>query len=355
MDFVGYTISALKFLADICGNWGIAIIVLTIFIRVMLWHSSKVQQRSMRDMQKLQPKMKAIQDRYKSDPQKMQQKMAEFYKEHKFNPFGGCLPMLLQLPVFILLYSALISPQFISAAGDASFLFIKRLDATIKSNAGISFDGTFGVTKNTTFSAGKSATVFVGDEEIKDVKIEKPAKALSIQGEVIPAQPVDLKISLDSLDLKFSQLEKVTKADVNVINPLAKETENITFKRQGNLLIASVPTTEVKEKMHFDVIALVLLFIATMWFSQKVMTASNKNFPQDPQQAAMQKSMTTMMPVMIGVTFFFIPIPAGVLLYLVTSNIFQIIQTIIINKELDLEDAKKLATGEAVIEADVTK
>ena len=53
-----------------------------------------------------------IQDRYQSNPQMMQQKMMEFYKEHKFNPMGGCLPLLIQLPIFILLYSALMSPQF---------------------------------------------------------------------------------------------------------------------------------------------------------------------------------------------------------------------------------------------------
>ena len=351
MDFVGMTVDFLKFLADICGNWGIAIIVLTLCIRALLWHSSKVQQRSMREMQKLQPKMKAIQDRYKSDPQKMQQKMTEFYKEHKFNPFGGCLPLLLQLPVFILLYSALISPQFISVAGDASFLFIKRLDATIRGNAGISFDGTFGVTKTTIFAAGKTAVVFVGDEEIKDVKIIKPSNALAIQGAVNPGEPVDLKISLDSLDLKFSQLEKVSKADVNIINPQSRETENVTFKREGNILTASIPTTEVKEKLHPDVVALVLLFVATMWLSQKVMTAGNKNIPQDPQQAAIQKSMATTMPLMIGITFFFIPIPAGVLLYLVTSNVFQVGQTVLINKELDIEDAKK----SGIIEAEVVQ
>ena len=68
-------------------------------------------------------------------------------------------------------------------------------------------------------------------------------------------------------------------------------------------------------------------------------TTQNKN--QDPQQAAIQKSMGTIMPVMIILTFVFIPIPAGALLYLVTSNIFQIFQTIIINKQLEVEDKKK--------------
>ena len=85
MDFVGLTIEILKALAALFNNnWGLAIIALTIIVRLAMWHSSVSQQRSMRVMQALQPKMKMIQDRYKSDPQTMQRKMAEFYKEHQF-------------------------------------------------------------------------------------------------------------------------------------------------------------------------------------------------------------------------------------------------------------------------------
>ena len=71
------------------------------------------------------------------------------------------------------------------------------------------------------------------------------------------------------------------------------------------------------------------------------MMASNNAQNQDPQQAAIQKSMGKIMPVMIGMTFIFIPIPAGALLYLVTSNVFQIFQTIVINKQLEVEEANK--------------
>ena len=67
----------------------------------------------------------------------------------------------------------------------------------------------------------------------------------------------------------------------------------------------------------------------------------NKNTQQDPAQAAMQKSMNTFMPIMLTFTFVIIPIPAGVLLYLISSNCFQVLQTIFINKQLELEDSKK--------------
>ena len=85
MDFTTLTIEALKMLAQFVGNYGLAIVALTIIIRMILWPLNVNQQRSMRQMQTLQPKLKAIQERYKNDPQKMQQKMMEFYKENNIS------------------------------------------------------------------------------------------------------------------------------------------------------------------------------------------------------------------------------------------------------------------------------
>ena len=342
MDFTTLTIDILKMLS-IVGGYGIGIILLTIIIRAAMWPLGVSQQRSMRTMQILQPKMKAIQERYKSDPQKMQQKMMEFYKEHKFNPMAGCFPLLIQMPIFILLYSTLMSPQFIQMAGDSQFLFIKRLDATLKTTAGVSKDGVLGVGKYDTFMTGKTAKVYLQgvEEPLLNVKIEKPSKAVEVQGDLIPGESVDFKISLDNLDLKFSQLDQIERAEIDLMDVQSKETEIINFERKDGLLIASVPTKEVQTSMHWDVALLIVLFALTMMLSQKAMMAMNKNSQQDPAQAAMQKSMNTFMPIMLTFTFVIIPIPAGVLLYLIASNCFQVLQTLIINKQLELEDAKK--------------
>ena len=342
MDFTTLTIDILKILS-VVGGYGIGIILLTIIIRAAMWPLGVSQQRSMRTMQLLQPKMKAIQERYKSDPQKMQQKMMEFYKEHKFNPMAGCFPLLIQMPVFILLYSTLMSPQFIQMAGDSQFLFIKRLDATLKTTAGQSGDNILGVSKYDTFMTGKTAKVYLQglEEPILNVKIEKPNKAIEVQGDLIPGEVVDFKISLDNLNLKFSQLDQIEKAEIDVVDVQSKETELVNFVRKDGILVASVPTKEVKTSLHWDVALLILLFAITMMLSQKAMMSMNKNTQQDPAQAAMQKSMNTFMPVMLTLTFVIIPIPAGVLLYLISSNCFQVLQTIIINKQLEAEDAKK--------------
>lgn len=340
MDFITITIEILKSLS-IIGGFGIGIILLTVLVRLAMWPLGVSQQRSMRTMQMLQPKMKAIQERYKNDPQQMQTKMMEFYKEHKFNPMAGCFPLLIQMPIFILLYSALMSPQFIQIAGDSPFLFINRLDATLKTNAGISNDGVLGVSKYDSFMLGKTAKVYLDKETLDNVKISKPNKAVEIQGELTPGETVDFKVSLDNLDLKFSQLDKIQKAEMTVTDLQTKESELMTFERKDGILVASFPTKEVKNTLHYDVLILIVLFGLTMFATQKIMMATSKTKNQDPAQEAIQKSMNTFMPIMLTATFVFIPIPAGVLLYLISSNIIQVIQTVVINKQLEKEDEKK--------------
>ena len=352
MDFTTLTIEALKALASIVGNYGLAIILLTVVIRLAMWPLNVSQQRSMKMMQNLQPKIKAIQDRYKSDPQKMQQKLMEFYKEHKFNPMGGCLPLLIQLPIFILLYSALMSPQFIQIAGDTSFGFLSRLDTTLRATAGRSFDGTLGVSQDDTFTLGKTATVYLPDETLENVKIKDPNKAIEIQGEFKPGENIDFKIDLDHLNLKFAQLDQIQKAEISVTDMTNKEVEKITFTKQGSVLAASVPTIVAARSFHWDVFVLIALFALTMFASQKIMMATQKpkDGAVDPTQEAIQKSMGTFMPIMIIGTFVIIPIPAGVLLYLVTSNIIQILQTVIVNKQIDKEQER---TKNIVTDSDI--
>lgn len=355
MDFTTLTIQFLTLLKSFVGSYGWAIILLTVLVRICLWPLNVSQQRSMRTMQTLQPKMKAIQDRYKNNPQVMQQKMMEFYKEHKFNPMGGCMPLLIQMPIFILLYSALMSPLFISNAGDTSFLFIKRLDTTLKASVGISTDGEMAVSKNDKFILGKTAKVYLSDETLEDVKISKPNQALEIQGDLNPGEPVYFKVRLFDLNLNPEKLDKVQKTEIKITDMNTKGAKDVTFERRGDILLATVPTVAVKQEMHYDVLFLIIIFGITMFISQKVMMATSKNTPQDPQQAAIQKSMGTFMPIMIIATFVIIPIPAGVLLYLVTSNFFQIAQTIIVNKQMDIEEASKSAKVDDVDLANAKK
>ncbi|MFO1501956.1 MAG: membrane protein insertase YidC [Verrucomicrobiota bacterium] len=87
--------------------YGVAIIVITVVIKLLFWPLTQASTRSMKRMQQLQPQMKALQEKYKDDPRKMNMKLMEFMRENKVSPLGGCLPMLLQIPVFFGFYRML--------------------------------------------------------------------------------------------------------------------------------------------------------------------------------------------------------------------------------------------------------
>lgn len=97
----------LNWLFNAVGNFGVAIILLTLIVRGLMFPVAQRQFASMAGMRALQPKVKALQERYKDDKQKLQQEMLELYKREKVNPFAGCAPILLQIPVFYALYKVL--------------------------------------------------------------------------------------------------------------------------------------------------------------------------------------------------------------------------------------------------------
>jgi YidC/Oxa1 family membrane protein insertase len=97
--------SVLRFFHDNLGvGWGFSIILLTICVRIILLPLTLKQFKSMQSMSRLAPEIKALQQKYKDDKQRQQQEMMAFYKEHQVNPFGSCLPLVLQMPVFISLF-----------------------------------------------------------------------------------------------------------------------------------------------------------------------------------------------------------------------------------------------------------
>ncbi|WP_020208594.1 membrane protein insertase YidC [Gilvimarinus chinensis] len=96
--------SVLDWIYGLIGNWGLAIILLTVLIKAVFFKLSATSYRSMARMRKLAPKMKELKERYGDDRQKMSQETMKLYRDEKVNPLGGCLPMLIQMPVFLALY-----------------------------------------------------------------------------------------------------------------------------------------------------------------------------------------------------------------------------------------------------------
>ena len=124
-DFISTALLAvMNFFHRVTHSWGVALILLSLFIYSILYPLTLKQMRSMKEMQELQPKIEAIRKSCKDNPQRQNKEIMELYKNHKVNPMGGCLPMILQIPIFFGLYQAL--SRSISLKG-SGFLWIKDL------------------------------------------------------------------------------------------------------------------------------------------------------------------------------------------------------------------------------------
>ncbi len=99
----------LNFFHQYSGNYGVAIVLVTVLIKLVFWPITQKGMKSMKNMQKLQPKVAKIREKYKDDPATMNQEMMTLYKTYKVNPVGGCLPMMIQIPFFFALYQVLLA------------------------------------------------------------------------------------------------------------------------------------------------------------------------------------------------------------------------------------------------------
>lgn len=110
-NFIAYPMGQLlKWLLEIVGNYGYAIIAFTLITKILLLPINMKQTHSTKRMNEIQPKMKALQEKYKGDKNKLNEKLMELYKEEKYNPASGCLPALIQLPIVIALFNVLKYP-----------------------------------------------------------------------------------------------------------------------------------------------------------------------------------------------------------------------------------------------------
>ena len=104
---ITFLFDCIRGLEGLLGDWGLAIIVFTVIIRLLLLPLTFKQQKSMAEMQMVTPLLQELQTKYADDPQRLNAEMTKFYAEHKFNPLAGCLPMLVQMPIFFALFSVL--------------------------------------------------------------------------------------------------------------------------------------------------------------------------------------------------------------------------------------------------------
>lgn len=169
-DFIiRWFVPILKYLYSYTHDWGWAIILFTVLVRLVLFPSFIKQFQSMDKMKKIQPKIKEIQDKYKDKPEEFQRRTMELYKSENVNPFGSCLPMLIQLPFLWAIFGLLQNPKFeiFHLIKDSHQLFLGIIDLSMNTGklgligyalAVISGGTTFIQTKMTSPTTTGSAT-----------------------------------------------------------------------------------------------------------------------------------------------------------------------------------------------------
>ena len=318
-------------------SYGWAIILLTLMIRACVWPLVAKSTHSMKAMSGMQPKLKALQAQYKDEPAVLQQKMMEFYKENKVNPMGGCLPTLIQLPILFALFATFSGPPFGDKAIDVKVHVVDQAHASEIKHTEVSGGNSAYVSQN-----GETAKVIVFPGDCTVVKGESlDFGTRAVQGQL----PADFMVDWRFFPKSVRDPDKV---------PHEKSAGyKVTFNELGDWQVqAKVPGIAKNESFLFinglgkvakgmdllkpanwDSMFLISLFGLTMYFSQKFTVPTSKVPDEEmDEQQKVQRDTMKLMPVTMTGMFFFIPLPTGVFLYMVVSNVIQTLQTWLIMK-----------------------
>lgn len=296
------------------GSLGFSIILFTIFVRFILLPLMINQQKSMQRMQEIQPQIQKIQDKYKNkkDPeaqQKMSQEMAALYQKNKVNPLGGCLPLLIQMPIILALFQVLRSPAvYIQQVGT----IYAQLAENVMSIPGY-------------------ATV-----------LETFAKAKP--GGAFDATSTQSVVTLLSQFHTFDWTQLLEQLGNIASNTLTQMEVLITQLKQMNFFLG-INLTDTPG-MTFPGILLPIIAGLTTYLSTKFNPGTNaqdkdkgKGKSNESMAAQTQNTMMIMFPFLTA--FMTYTLPAGLGLYWITSNVFQIFQQLAINKKLSSKKGKE--------------
>jgi YidC/Oxa1 family membrane protein insertase len=293
-------------------------------IRILLYPLVASSTRSMQKMGQLQPQLKIIQERYKGDPELFQKKAMEFYQKNKINPLGGCLPTLVQLPILFALFATFTGPPFGDKPVPVKVKVVSQQQAKEATRKEVSEANSPYVSPNGDLS---KVVVFPGDATVVEGEsIDFNLRA--VDGTLPSDFKATWKIAGDAHGATIDQsghavFPKVGEDNIEAIVPgIAKDEKFLFINGLGKV----AKGMELLKPENFDSLILIVLFGVTMWLSQKLMVqppAPNA----DPEQLMIQQQTQKTMPIAVTAMFFFIPLPTGVFLYMVVSNVIQSFQT----------------------------
>ena len=348
----------LDFFYGIVPSYGLAIIALTIVIRLAVVPLSAGQIRNMRKMKIVQPLMKErqeeIKQKYKNDPEKQREETAKVMQEFG-NPLAGCLPLLLQMPILFALFATLRGSPFTNTPYDINVQIlpqeqIERITpqpfATTSKNIYIE-DGI-----HDKIAAMLPGGNKLGIGESTKVELQTPeGKSISNLLKEYPNANIEpsLEVTKGSERLQINPDGTITAlepgdATIQVTVPgIAADTGFLFIEKLGR-----VGVTDEAGNINFDILAMVLMFGVGIYVNQQMSGAQTGSAGAGADQ---QQAINKITPLLFSGMFLFFPLPAGVLMYIVVANFFQMGQTWFLMREPLPENLQKIVAEQEKAEA----
>lgn len=293
----------LGFILGLCyhfvRNYGLALILFTVITRVCLLPLAVKQQKSMADNARIQPKIQQLQKKYAKDKQKLNEEMMKLYQEEGFNPMGGCLPLLIQMPILFGLFNVIYKPlsYMIGLTTNQVSSVVRALWPQIKAIAGSDL--------------GKNITV---------------AQAIN-----------NGRIEIYAANAMRNNMDKLG-------GIVSANTPQLDFGFLGMDLSATPKLTSITHLSWLLLIPLLCYFTSLLssWYNMKV---QKQTMPQGQNMAGMNISMLLIMPLVSA--YFAFTVPAGVGFYWICTNLFMILQTWLMNKFYNPQRLAALAEEKA--------
>ncbi|MDJ0901932.1 MAG: membrane protein insertase YidC [Xenococcus sp. MO_188.B8] len=330
----------LDFFYGIVPSYGLAIIALTLVIRFAVYPLSAGQIRNMRKMKIVQPLMKArqeeIKQRYQNDPAKQQEEMGKLMQEFG-NPLAGCLPLLLQMPILFALFATLRGSPFTDTpyTVDVQILPQEQIERIIPQPFATKAQNIYiddGVHYKLAALLPGGSKLGVGEETkiqfqtlegktLSRILAEYPENHINPQWEVTKGSE-RLEVAADGTIIPLAPGD----ATIEVKLPgIAANTGFLFIKALGQ-----VGVIDDEGNINFDILGMVLFFGISIYLNQQLTTAGQGSTTAENDQ---QQAMTKITPILFSGMFLFFPLPAGVLMYIVVANIFQMGQTWFLTRE----------------------
>ncbi|MGV2831074.1 membrane protein insertase YidC [Myxosarcina sp. GI1(2024)] len=346
----------LDFFYGIVPSYGFAIIALTLVIRFAVFPLSAGQIRNMRKMKIVQPLMKErqeqIKQRYQNDTAKQQEEMAKLMQEFG-NPLAGCLPLLLQMPILFALFATLRGSPFTDTPYDIDVQIfpreqIERIEpqAFATKTKNIYVDDGVHYKIAALLPSGNKLTVGETTKVELQTAEGKSFKTLLAENPQAQLEP-ELEITKGSERLKINDDGTITAlepgdATVQMTIPGIAANKGFLFIKA----LGRVGVTDENGNINFDILSMVLLFGIGIYINQQLSGSQSGG-----QGADQQQTVNKITPLLFSGMFLFFPLPAGVLMYIVVANFFQMGQTWFLMREPLPENLQKIVEEQEKAEA----